>query len=172
MNHKHIILASIVACVTGMLLYSIQKNWIIFQFPLYSMTHLQSTSTSKKNITLHWFSQDTWQQDTVSVVWQQDQINCQRVLNAWLDNAVQEEIIIYDVHAESVALTSAHEAIISFDGQLFSAQASMYEKLMIISGITRTIKEALPAIQSCRFLLHQELYLDPHLDFSVSWSCT
>lgn len=172
MNNKQIIFACIVSCVTGILLYSIQKNWIIFQFPLYSITHLQDSPSSKKTITLHWFCRDTWHKDTQTIVWEQNQINCQRIINAWLDNAVQEEIISYDVHAESVALTSAHEAIISFDGTIFSGQASIHEKLMIIQGITRSIKNAIPEIQSVRFLLHQELYLDPHLDFSVSWSCT
>jgi len=172
MLHKQIIFACIASCILGILLYSIQKNWIIFQFPLYSITHLQDAASSKKIITLHWFSRDSWHKDTQTIVWEQNQINCERVINAWLDNALQEELIMYDVHSESVALTSSNEAIVSFDGSLFSGQASIYEKLMIIQGITHSVKDAIPEIQSIRFLLHQELYLDPHLDFSVSWSCT
>lgn len=170
--NKQLTVICLLSVCAGIIFYSIQKNWIIFQFPTYSLTHPLSSNSAKKNITLHWFARDAWHKDTISILWENDQRNCMLILNTWLDNAMQEEILPHDVHIETVALTSAHEAIISFDSTLFTGQASIQEKIKLIQGMLKTIKEAIPSIQTVHFLLHQELYLDQHLDFSVSWPCT
>jgi Sporulation and spore germination len=129
----------------------------------------QTTSATKKKVTLYFYKND-WQQDCVHLLLSEnDATNAQLIIGRWLEIAFEESVIAKKTIAQSAFITASDELIISFDRTLFSKESSTFEKWMLIEAILKSVHDAIPGIKSVRFLINHQTINDPHLDFINAW---
>lgn len=172
-------LASIMICITaGLAFHAYQKEWVILLLPHQaaenSIESLQpQTACSQKKITLYFYKHDTWHHEQTTVLWSDNVANNVKIVtNNWLTLLEEEKLLSNDVQVISAVLTSNKEMLLSLNKDLFSNQDATYQKLMLIESLLKTIRTNKIAIQSIRFLVHHQVMLDDHLNFSIPWPIT
>lgn len=165
--------------MTGFLFYAYQKEWIILLLPNQTVDY-QTAQTQKSDvtftqqkITLFFWKHGQWHKEHTSVIWSSDAAhNIKTITNNWLTLLEDEKIIDTDIQLLSAVITSSKELYVSFNKDLCNAQDSTYTKLMIIHGLLKTIHENKIPVQSVRFLVHHQVLIDDHLNFSIPWPIT
>lgn len=173
MKHSKLLYILCLSFACGLFIYSYQKSWIVFRFPfsekVEAIVETNQEQAKKTVITGYWYTKDRWYQETSTIVWSTQEHTIEQLLNYWLETAFQEKVIHNDVHIETVALTHQYEALISLDSNPFHTSMSIYEKLMIMESILKTIRINKIKIQYIRFLIHHEPLYDNHLDLIKPW---
>lgn len=70
---------------------------------------------------------------------------------------------------QSVVVTQAQEAYLSFDRNPFGKEQSTFEKWIWVESLLKTVRIADVPLQSIYFLAYHQPLHDVHLDFSISW---
>ena len=173
MNYKSLFFRMSISFGLGLCIYSYQKSWIVFRFPFAQESEIivnQPEQQAKKvTITGYWYTKDRWYQETSTILWSSQEQNITQILNYWFETAFQEKVIFTDLHVETVALTNQQEALISLDSSPFNSGMSIYEKLMIMESILKTLRMNNSKACYIRFLLHHEPLYDNHLDLIRAW---
>jgi hypothetical protein len=156
----------------GLVYFGIQKQIIIVRVPPYTSTAGQSEgqSQSKRNIMLYYWCQGAFKQESIAVIDAASQADTLHyIVTNWLTLVEQTSVLNKKVSLESVMLSTAHDAYISFDHSIFMKNESTYEKWMRVEGLLKTIRTANMGINRvCLHVRHSPL-ADAHLDFSRGW---
>ena len=175
MNVKNLIAVSICSGLLGLILFAYAHNIIIIRYP-FSSSHLDTTThlptITKKKVTLHYWHNNSWNNEETELLWSSDKAeNIRYLINNLLALMHEEEALSKKITCESVMLCpTGNEAFLSLDRNPFCKESSTFEKWMIIESILKTIHGAEIPIQSVRFLVHHKPLHDYHLDFTNSWA--
>jgi len=120
---------------------------------------------------LQYWHKKKWNKEKIDLLWTNDKAkNIQYLINSWLALLDQEDVMPKKVSLQAVLLSScANIAYLSFDRNPFSENSTTYEKLMLIEGLLKTVRENDVKLQSVHFLVHHQIMGDYHLDFSNPW---
>lgn len=167
---KIIIIFSIVSLCFGLLWFAIQQSFIIISFARVDTSLLHSQAEAKK-VTLHFFKHDTWHQETVEMVHQNDQAATIQMLAAcWVTMAQEERLIDKSVAVATVIINeSGTQAFINFNQSPFDDKQSLHERYMLILGLLKTLHLYPVSVQSVRFLVQHQPLEDDRLSFQHAW---
>lgn len=172
-------LSLITTCfIVGFIFHAYQKEWIILVLPhqtadIEAQEQTPDVTFTQKKILLFCWKHNQWQKEHTSVIWSSDSAaNAKTITNNWLAFLEDEKLIDTDIQLLSAVISSGKELFLSFNKDLFDHQSSTYTKLMIIHGLLKTIHENKIPVQSVRFLIHHQILLDDHLNFSIAWPIT
>ena len=171
MTHKQYALICACTLTLGILIFAIQKEYIIFNFGAAQHNAQSQIAATKKSIPLSYWHQDKWNTDTVLLLIT-DSIpdTMQRVLSRWLQLIYDEKIVKKPVTVQAVLLHyDNQELLVSFDRLPWNKENNTFEKWMIIEGMLKTIKAATPSVKKVRFLINHQPMADIHLDFTNAW---
>lgn len=159
----------------GIVLYCIGKEYIIIRWPQYA-TYAQESSHEviKKKITLHFWNNNRWNNETVDALWPSETHHCiQALVQPLLTLMEEEQIINKKIMLQSTACSlSGNDVYLSFDRAPFNKESSTLEKLMVIESILKTVRGNGITVPNVYFLVHHQTLKDPHLDFSCAWPLT
>ena len=179
-----------IACVVsvGIFMHT-HELIIIYSRPKNSSTESISGSCgtmSKKIVTCFFYVQNTWvQEDAHTLI---DQNSQEQIVTAlvtqWLVLAHENNFLEHPVFLESVLITPAGQAYLSFTDYLWRQEVSTFTKIMIIESLLNTIRTYLSSdgqvisqknqkvrsISSVYFLKHHVLCTDFYLDFEQPWA--
>ena len=130
-NKKYVILCAVSAFV-GLLLFAYQKEYLIINFSPTNHASVTNSMMEKKNITLHYWHQNKWNTEQVSLLFSENNAaNMQQLVSRWLQLINEEEISKKKVQLQSAAITyDTQELIISFDRTPWNKEISTFEKWM------------------------------------------
>lgn len=177
MKFMNTTIVTIVCFIVGLLFHAYQKEWIILLLPHktidYQTQNSNETSFTQKNIMLFFWKNEKWQKEQNSIIWSYDMThNIKTIINNWLILLEDEKIIDSDIQIISAMITAQKELFLSLNKDLFKSQDATHAKLMIVHSLLKTIHENKIPIQSVRLLVHHQILMDDHLNFSISWPVT
>lgn len=164
-----------ISCITvflGMLFVAVQKEWIILRF---SSSHIQinnkTNALSKRSVMIFFWHNQEWRSEKNLLIWSSDlATNVANLTQSWLTLLDEEKITRYKVNLESALINQNQQIVyLSFDRTLFTKEMSTHQKLMIIEGLLKTLRENQIKIPQVQFLVHHQPIKDGHLDFSQPW---
>jgi hypothetical protein len=162
------ILSSISA---GLLFYWLYQNIFIVKSSFYYYNSARDQAATIKTVSLFLYKDKRWHEEKQQMAWfnaKQDQLAS--LVNSWLLLLDQEDMLEKKVSVQTVLLSaSQQEAYISFDRNFLSKQYSIFDKLMSIESLLKTVRENNINIQKVHFLVHHKPMHDYHLDFSQAW---
>lgn len=158
--------------VLSALVYALFHDYIIINYPAYSVTMLaQRKNATKKRVNLYVWAHEKLTDEPADILWSDNTLDALTYLvRGWLQTAQQEGAIDHTNSIQTVMLSLSHnELFISFEKPLFAQEAATFDKLMMVESLLKTVRETGSRVQEIRFLVQQQEMNDPHLDFSNSW---
>jgi hypothetical protein len=175
MNKKFIIALCIVCSLVGMVLFALHREWLIIHWPSsrqQAPAFLPHT-THKKKITLFFWHQQSWYQETADIVWSQDvSENITNLVGKWLTLIQEEQLSKKRVALQAVMLGSPGYIYISFDRNPIVKQAASMANIMWFESLLKTVRENGILLQGIYFMVHHQPLQDVYLDFSHAWPLT
>ncbi|MCL4229152.1 hypothetical protein KJZ61_00485 [Candidatus Dependentiae bacterium] len=175
MKRSMIIFFSVGCFALGVLVYAISRGWIVIQRPLntVSLLHDKNHSVEKKIITFYFWHADTWQHDTMELIWPKDtaqQLNL--VVSKWLAIVLEEGAYEKRISLQSALVSDTQEAYVSFDRNPIVKSRATLQNLMWFEGLLKTVRNAQIGVRNIYFMTHYQPINDTHFDFSRSWPTT
>jgi hypothetical protein len=170
----NLIFLSVLLFIFGFLFFAFYNNWIILFLPSYNIESVDkktSVKQEKRDVALYFWKDKRWNKEEINLLWSKDNDaeNIKYLINGWL-NLTEEESHIPAANLQSVLISSSgQQAYLSFDRNPLPQEGPVYDKLMFIEGILKTIRENGVNIQGVFFLAHHQIMRDYHLDFSKAW---
>jgi hypothetical protein len=171
----HYLLISISALFAGVLFYGMYNGFIIVQFPMQKPPlALKDLEVQKKRFKLFYYKQGKWLYEERDLLSSDNKLKTLNYLIAsWLTVLEEEQILDKKISLQSLLLDQFNnEAFISFDRSIFGKNMSTYQKLLLIEGLLKTLKDTGIPLQTVRILVHNKPLQDSHLDFSQPWPLT
>lgn len=157
----------ILCIIAGILYASITHDVIVLRLPGQKHTYSENL-LEKKLVTLHYYTQGQWHQETVDIIWAQDTANAtSHLVERWLALLDEEQVTEQKIVLQSV-ICAGKDLYISFD-QVPFAESDTYTKWMWVEGLLKTIRDTGIKAQGVYLLVHHQQLEDPHLDFSHAW---
>lgn len=156
----------------GIFLYGFYQEWVIIRLPWQSNNQLLYTTptTSKHVIAVWWMKNKQWKYESEQILWSNSIPDTVfHLVQSWLALMKEEQIINPMVTLQSIAITAADHAYISFDQNILPKESSVYEKWIVIESLLKTIRENKLPVQSIVLLTNHQISHDRHLDFSCPW---
>lgn len=172
MKTSYIFFISIFSLSVGILIYAIYNDIIIIKWPSKNTQNItQNINSQKKIFKLSYWKNNRWNTEEKELLSSQNKITTLTYLiTSWLNLLDEEQLMIKKVSLQTVLLdASGSEAYISFDRNPFDKESSTFQKLIMIEGLLKTLRENNLNLNSVYFLVHNRPINDPHLDFSQSW---
>jgi len=174
MKQTYIAILAVTTFFSGMLFFAIYNEWILFSYPSYKVEvnqQINHMKVDKKDVWLMYWHNKKWCKEKVNLLWSDDTSqNIHYLVSSWLNLLDEELVIKKKVSLQAVLLASSGNiAYLSFDRNIFSSKNSTHEKLMLIEGLLKTIRENEIKLQGVYFLVHHQIMEDYHLDFSNPW---
>lgn len=92
------------------------------------------------------------------------------ILASWILLAAENYKFNKPVNIQNVSLDIDKQlAYISFDKNLFNKNSSIFNKLILIESLLKTLRENSINIKGIYFLVNHKTLQDMHLDFAQSW---
>lgn len=176
MKYRTLITICLISSIAGSILFAYFNGLIIIRSPWCNPQQLTDhhTINQKKECIFYYWNHEQWNQEKVELMWSDNkESSLLYLLNNWLTYLDEEHIIHKKITAQTALLSpNGHELYISFDRNPLDQEQSIYEKLLFIESLLKTIRINCSDIMSIIFLVdHQPLH-DIHLDFSNPWSIT
>lgn len=165
-------LISFFCLLLGMLVYGFYQEWIIIRLPWHtSNISPYITPTTTKRMVLLWWYAGQWKYESQQILWNSTSTTdtVYYILQAWLALMKEEHKINPKTTLQSVAITNADHAYISFDQNPLPQEISLYEKWMLIESLLKTLRENKLNVQAINLLVNHRIIQDRHLDFSSPW---
>lgn len=172
MRNNQFIKTSMYCFLAGCLLFAFYQGWIIVQLPWKRQSAVESDipSMHKKKVQLFFWQHDTWNHEYVELIWSSNPTqNITTLLNRWLGVLEENSVLRKKVTIDTSLLSPNNHAYISFNRNPFTKESNTFEKLMLVEGLLKTIRENDLSISAVWFLAHHQPLKDPHLDFSNPW---
>ena len=161
------------ALLLGLLLGAWQQGWISFHTPWSSAAPSENSTnhSQKRMVTLHYWQAPSWHTETRELLWQnRPQRDLKHLVTLWLDFLSNEQLLPQKTTLQTALLDPQTQTLyLSFASELFTTQQSTYDKLMLIEGLLKTVREHQPALTHVQFLLQHQPLPDPQLDFTSAW---
>jgi hypothetical protein len=157
--------------LSAVLFFAVYNQWILFRSPfdIYSMT-ISSSVVQKKQIILHYFCNDAWKMEKQELLWSDSiEKNMLQLINAWFTLLDEERITAKKVMLQSVLISTAGCAYLSFDHNILNKEETIFNKWMVIEGLLKTLVLNDITIFHIQFLIQHHQMHDAHLDFSLPW---
>lgn len=157
--------------------FAYHQQWIIIQGPRsssQSISEATKKSVTKKRVKRIFWRHDAWHTEETELLWADDKAeNCMHLITSWLTLLDEEAVMEKKVSLQSVVFSpSGIDAYCSFDRNPFDKNDAVFDKLMWVEGLLKTMRENDIKIQSVQFLVHHQSLHDFHLDFSNPWPIT
>jgi hypothetical protein len=172
-NNNRTLWITVGLCLVGALFFMFQRGWIIVQFtfmPTFqpaSAVAASKDATYQKEVRLYYWKEDKWHYETTTIVWNEhnDGQNLRQMAKQWLVLLSDEHVLPFQVGIESVALSSTGgEAYVSFNRSLFIKDWSIQYKWQILNRLFKTIRYAMPSVQTISLLVHNRPMEDDHIE--------
>jgi len=159
--------------IFGFFLFCFYQQWIIIYMP-FNKRHVLNTTHSNthiKKIFLYFWKQNKWNKEAVDIMWSTNNAETLKHLtNRWFALLDEEELLNEKVSVKSITIApTTGTAFISFDRYPFNEQSSVSQKLMVLEGLLKTVRESELKTAHIYFLVHHKPVPDHHLDFSHPW---
>lgn len=167
---KRILIISVISILLSLLIFALNKNWIIIGYQRNFSSVDQKDSLCKKNIKVYFYKTDKFNNENIELLWNNQDIefNIEQIGKAWLTLLDEEKIINKKISLQSTVLIE-NNLYISFDSSIFDPELCVYDKLMLIESLFKSLS-ALNINLKIYFLKHNQPINDYHLDFSNPWS--
>lgn len=132
------------------------------------------TPAKRRSFTLYFFKDNIWKNEQKELIDSDDiRLTINYLTTAWLNQIEEERLTDKPVTIQAVLLNELDTlAFISFDRSPFAKHYSVFQKIMWIEGLLRTIKKNLPKITEVSLLAHHQPIIDMHIDFSHGFPTT
>jgi hypothetical protein len=165
-------LCILVASSLAVLLYAFNNQWIIIACP----SHIQHERAGvegalTKKCTVWYWHGGHWHHEEVELLWQEDlPARLHTLVSRWL-TVLQEEQVWPEYTVLQTVITSpaSDHFYCSFERSPFTLQMSMYEKLVWIEGLLKTIRSNEPKARAIHLLVQHQPLLDSHLALNSWW---
>lgn len=158
--------------VAGLLLFAFANNYLIFtgfgikQQSAYDLVH---RAVSKRKISLFTVCDNNWQEEEVEVLWPyESEAQIQQIVTAWLAHNAEEKEVHCPLAVQSVLIANT-ALYISFDQSPFQKKDSLFEKLMWVEALLKTLREAGTKAPALYLLVDHSFINDPHIDCTRPW---
>lgn len=175
MKMRHYLIISLIICVIAGLFVAINNELLIVRLPQlrdpYESLDAAHAVVNKKVVRRVYWHHDAWHNESTELLWPENaQQKLYYLINSWLALLDEEHVMPKKVTVQSVAVCpSGQEAYISFDRNPFDKESSVFERVMFIEGLLKTVRENDIKIQAIQFLVHHQPLNDYYLDFSNPW---
>ena len=171
MNYKQqygIMCTAIFFCAA--IFFAFYNQWIIIRFPSRDYGVHAQQIINKKQIIHHYFHHNKWKSEKQEILWR-DAVdkNIQHLINAWLALLDEERITPKKTVLQSVLISTAGVAYLSFDHNILAKDETIFKKWIIIEGLLKTLVANEIPISHIQFLVQHAVVSDAHLDFSSPW---
>lgn len=158
--------------IAGALFYCWYNELIIIRLPFRRVgtpiEHTQSQRSKNKLIFFNGTSLITEEKEILSSTNILQTVN--NLITSWLTLQEEERLMPKKVSVATVMIDEARkEVFISFDRNPLLKDKSIYEKLMWVEGLLKTLKENGLPLQTVRLLINGKPIPDAHLDFTHPW---
>lgn len=163
---------SVVTFFLGALVYAYRNNLIIIRYPWVIRHAAQGIQAHKKKCKIWYEKQGNFTFESQQIIWDDYHIvaNASRLISAYLALIDEEGKLDKKIQVQAVTLNpNQTELLISLSHAPFNEEMSTYDKWMMIEGLLQTIRENITTIKSVIFLIQNQPFTDPHLDFSCPW---
>ncbi len=125
----------------------------------------------KKTVSLWREKNNTWIQESVQLLWSDNQKeNLKTLTTAWLLWLEDEHVLTKKIVIESIIFSpSGYEMYVSFNHNPFDNSWSIHKKESFINALLKSYKENRCTASLCYFLVRHQPLQDTHLDFSEPW---
>lgn len=170
MNNKTLYILSPILFITGALFVAIHKDLIIFRSPFHTSVNTQEHNVSKKqSITLFYWHNNKYNSEKTDILaTDKPEENIHKIVNCWL-NLLDEEKIIEKTALQTALISDTNELFLSFDRNFLNPEDATHQKLLLIEGLLKTLRENNVKIPKLNFLVHHQPMQDTHLDFANTW---
>lgn len=176
MNKSFVIAITFLAGFFGFLFFLVQGQYIVIKLPWFSFPRSENmlrttTSAVSREIICHLWGQNASMQIKKNILWPQSNTeSIKRVVVAWIDSAINENIIADDVKVVSVALTQQSTvALISFNKSFILSELATCNRWQLVESLLQTLRGAGIVLEGVYFLQGQHFLQDDYLDFSQRW---
>lgn len=167
--NRLIILYSALACCLATILYALHTNKIIVRWSSSVPVTSTTADSYKKNVLLFFNKRRQLNHEEKELLWSTDmQKSLEYLITSWLTILFEEEIVKKRVTLQSVIITDS-QLYISFDRSPLYKENAVYDKLLIMQSLLKTLQENGITVQKVQFLVHHQPLRDTHLDFSKPW---
>ena len=166
-------LISAATLLAGMLFYGFYNKLIIIRLPMTNRKLPTEHRYARRRQTRLWYyNGERYVKDDKELIYSANTQNTLTDLVAsWLSFVEEEQGLLKKVSVQSVLLDIQKQtAFISFDRNPFEKEQSVYEKLMFIESLLKTLKDSSIEIKKVQFLAQHKPIDDEQLDFSRAWT--
>lgn len=164
--------SALAATLAGCCYYIIHQKIIVIAFnsPSYKQEVVRINASKKKSI-LFFYKNDVWCKEQTELVWPHDTHEAlSYISNRWLSVAAEEEVLRKKVTVINAFISQDNRGSIIFDQSPFEPnEQSIYQKIVFIEGLTRSIEAAGLDLSGLYFMVNDKPLEDYHLDFSLAW---
>lgn len=171
---KTLLIVSIISFICGLFFYSLYTGTIIIRPIMNKVQARAYNPSSKKTVMLYYWNHQGWQKEICDVLFSDNlTTTATQVIRSWLNVLDEEGITKKKITLQSATVSSSlNELFISFDRNPLYKELAVFEKVMWIEGLLKTLRENDLIFTHIHFLVHHQPLNDPHLDFSQSWPMT
>ncbi len=168
---NHILAASVATTLIGCILFLFHQEIVVIKFGVGTSLNTSSNMVlQKKLVRLFFWRNEKWESEECELLWPDDKTDAlQIMITRWLVVLEEENIIQKKVGVQLTSITTNNQALVSLDRNPFNKEQSTFEKLLLIEGLLKTIRESGIKIQALQFLVDHKPLQDYHLDFSRAW---
>jgi len=169
-THNYIIIST-ATFMSGILSFALYNQWIIFRAPWNNHAVTDKVSVmQKKEVTHYYFHGDKWKTEKQELLWtEHTDKNIFQLINAWLTLLDEERITAKKITLQSVLISFAGSAFLSFDHTFLPKEETIFKKWMIVEGLLKTLALNSIPVTHIQFLVQHQQMHDAHLDFSQLW---
>ena len=169
-THNYLIIST-ATFISGILFFAFYNQWIIFRSAWNNHGMTDNVSVMQKKEVIHYyFHDDKWKTEKQELLWtEQTEKNMFQLINAWLTLLDEERLTAKKITLQSVLISTAGCAFLSFDHTLLPKEETIFKKWMIIEGLLKTLVVNGIAVTHIQFLVQHQHMHDTHLDFSLPW---
>jgi hypothetical protein len=172
--HTYYLITSLVSLFCGITFFVVYQELIVIRCSTKNLSKhdpIYKQHATKKTITIHYWHAGEWKTETENIIWSNDKThNLKTVVTNWLNLLDEEQITEKKISLQTaILMPSEHDAYLSFDNNPLPQEKATIQKLMLIEGLLKTIRENEIPIQTIQLLVHHQPVQDYHLDFSNPW---
>lgn len=174
MQIKTLLSLSALTFIAGIILFAWRNEWIIIHIPAWfrPMSGEHVGAINKKTVSVSFYKNDNWHMEQIETIWEQDGVakNSTRLAGIYFSLLYEEALTEQKIGTEAAATDSKGTTLyLSLTHNPLPTEATVKEKLMIIEGLLRTLRESIPSLAKLILLVHHQPLTDYHLDFTQTW---
>lgn len=174
MEKKYIIIISSISFIVGLLFFALYNERIVIRSSQTSLTPhylANQKSAHKKTVSLMFWNSNKWKSETQEIIWGDNkQENLTHLVNSWLHLIAEENKVDKKITLQAALLAPGdYDAFISFDASPLPQNGPTIDKIRLLEGLLKTIRENNLQLQTIQFLVDHQPLKDTHLNFVSPW---